>query len=121
VVVDDHQLFADALRMFLDRDDRIEVVGTADNGADAIDLAVSALADVVLMDVFMRGMDGLEAAQRLRAIRPEAHVIMVSGLSSEEIEIAARDAGADAHMQKGAIHEHIIERVLEVADRTRPL
>lgn len=115
VIVDDHQLFTDALRMFLDRDERIEVVGTASSGLEAIDVAVDREADVVLMDVFMRGMDGLEATQRLRAIRPETHVIMLSGLSSDEIAESALAAGAEGHMQKGAIHEHIVERVLEAA------
>lgn len=115
LIVDDHQLFADALRMFLDRDSRIEVVGTATSGPDAIDLAVASEADVVLMDVFMRGMDGLEATERLLAIRPTTRVIMVSGLTSEEIEESARDAGAAGHLQKGAIHEHIVEHVLDVA------
>lgn len=115
IIVDDHQLFADALRMFLDRDARIEVVGTANSGPDAIDLALAQNVDVVLMDVFMRGMDGIEATQRLRAIRPTTRVIMVSGLTNEEIEISARDAGADGHLQKGAIQEHIVERLIEVA------
>lgn len=101
--------------MFLDRDSRIEVVGTATSGPDAIDLAVTSEADVVLMDVFMRGMDGIEATQRLRAIRPATRVIMVSGLSNDEIAAHAREAGAEGHMQKGAIHEHVVERVLEAA------
>ena len=118
IIVDDHQLFADALRMFLDRDSRIEVVGTATSGPDAIDLAVASHADVVLMDVFMRGMDGIEATQRLRAICPKTRVIMVSGLTSDEIEESARGAGADGHLQKGAIHENIVDHVIEVARRT---
>lgn len=61
-MVDDQELFADALRMFLERDERVEVVGIASSGQEGIDLALARLADVVLMDVFMRGMDGLLGA-----------------------------------------------------------
>src|SRR2546422_53628 len=93
LVVDDHELFADALRMFLERDERIEVVGVASSGQEAIDLAQTRLADVVLMDIFMRGMDGLEATKRLLALRPETHVIVLTGLSGDEIGGEARAAG----------------------------
>ena len=115
VVVDDHELFADALKMFLTRDARIEVVGVASSGQEAIDLALGLGADVVLMDIFMRGMDGLEATKRLRAIRPETHVIVLTGLSGDEIGEEAREAGADGHLQKGAVHDHVVESVLRVA------
>ena len=115
LVVDDHELFADALRMFLERDDRIEVIGVASSGQEAIDLAQTRLADVVLMDIFMRGMDGLQATKRLRAIRPETHVIVLTGLAGDEIGDEAREAGADGHLQKGAVHDHVVDAVLRVA------
>ena len=115
LVVDDHELFADALRMFLERDERIEVVGVASSGQEAIDLAQTRLADVVLMDIFMRGMDGLEATKRLLALRPETHVIVLTGLSGDEIGGEARAAGADGHLQKGDVHDRIVEAVLAVA------
>ena len=115
VVVDDHELFADALKMFLTRDARIEVVGVASSGQEAIDLALGLGADVVLMDIFMRGMDGLEATKRLRALRPEAHVIVLTGLSGDEIGGEALAAGADGHLQKGDVHDRIVEAVLAVA------
>jgi DNA-binding NarL/FixJ family response regulator len=114
LVVDDQQLFADALRMFLEREHRIEVVGTAANGQEAIDLALSRVADVVLMDLFMPRMDGLEATKRLHEVRPEAHVIVLSGLGADEVEEQAREAGADGYLQKGAIHERIVDAILAV-------
>src|SRR5438093_12949545 len=115
LVVDDHELFADALKMFLARDKRIEVVGVASSGQEAIDLALQLAADVVLMDIFMRGMDGLQATKRLRAIRPETHVIVLTGLAGDESGDEAREAGADGHLPKGAVHDHAVEAVLRVA------
>jgi two-component system, NarL family, response regulator LiaR len=115
LVVDDHELFADALTLYLGRDRRISVVGTASSGQEAIDLALTENADVVLMDIFMRGMDGLEATKRLRSIRPETHVIVVTGLSGDEVGPQAVEAGADGHLQKGSIHDHVVDAVLRVA------
>ena len=123
LVVDDHALFADALTMFLERDGRIEVIGKASSGQEAIDLAVANYADVVLMDVFMRGMNGLEATQKLRVLRPEAHVIVLSGLGTDEIAEQARAAGAEGHLQKGAVHDEVVAAVLAAAgaaDQPRP-
>jgi DNA-binding NarL/FixJ family response regulator len=120
LVVDDHELFADALKMFLTRDARIEVVGVASSGQEAIDLALERSADVVLMDIFMRGMDGLEATKRLLAVRPQTHVIVLTGLAGDDIGAQALEAGADGHLQKGAVHDRVVEAVLAVA-RGQPL
>ncbi len=111
LVVDDQQLFADALSMFLSNEDSIEVVGTAASGQEGIDLAVASVADVVLMDLFMPRMDGLEATKRLRTIRPETHVIVLSGLGEEDVADQAREAGADSYLQKGKVHEHIVAAI----------
>jgi DNA-binding NarL/FixJ family response regulator len=115
LVVDDHGLFADALRLFLGRDDRISVVGVASSGQEAIDLALAEDADVVLMDIFMRGMDGLEATKQLRAVRPEANVIVLTGLSGDEVGPQVLEAGAVGHLQKGGIHDQVVDAVLRVA------
>lgn len=111
LVVDDQQLFADALALYLRQEDTIEVVGTAASGQEAIDLALANVADVVLMDLFMPRMDGLEATKRLRTIRPETHVIVLSGLGDDDIANQARDAGADAYLQKGRVHEDVVAAI----------
>jgi DNA-binding NarL/FixJ family response regulator len=111
LVVDDQQLFADSLALFLRHDESIEVVGTAASGEEAIDLALSNLADVVLMDLFMPRMDGLEATKRLRTIRPQTHVIVLSGLGEDDVAEQAREAGADAYLQKGKVHEQIVAAI----------
>jgi DNA-binding NarL/FixJ family response regulator len=115
LVVDDHQLFADVLAMLLASDDRFEVVGTAGSGAEAIEAAQARAADVVVMDVFMPVMDGLQATERLLALAPRTRVIAVSGLGPEEVADRARAAGAAAYLQKGAIHEGIAEAIIAAA------
>jgi DNA-binding NarL/FixJ family response regulator len=111
LVVDDQRLFADALAMFLAHKDGIDVIGTAASGQEAIDAALAEAADVVLMDLFMPRMDGLEATKRLRSIRPETHVIVISGLTDELVAEQARAAGADGFLAKGRVHEHIVEAI----------
>ena len=115
LIVDDQELFANALTAFLERDDRVEVVGTASSGQEAIDLALEQYADVVLMDVFMRGINGLEATKRLRTIRPQTHVIVLSGLEVDDLGERASEAGADGHLKKGIVHEHLVDAILRVA------
>jgi DNA-binding NarL/FixJ family response regulator len=97
--------------MFLSNQDSIEVVGTAASGQEAIDLVLANLPDVVLMDLFMPQMDGLEATKRLRTIRPETHVIVLSGLGEDDVAAQAQEAGAHAYLQKGKVHEHVVAAI----------
>jgi DNA-binding NarL/FixJ family response regulator len=120
LVVDDQRLFADALSMFLAHEDGIDVIGTAASGQEAIDLALANVADVVLMDLFMPRMDGLEATKRLRSIRPETHVIVLSGLVDDAVAEQARQAGAEGYLAKGRVHERIVEAI-RAANDGRPV
>jgi DNA-binding NarL/FixJ family response regulator len=120
LVVDDQQLFADALALFLSNDDSIDVVGTAASGQEAIDLALTNVADVVLMDLLMPRMDGLEATKRLRLMRPETHVIVLSGLGEEDAANQALEAGAAIYLQKGNVHERIVDAI-HAAHAGRPV
>src|SRR5512132_3457608 len=85
LVVDDHALFAEALMLTLGIDDRIEVVGSASSGVEAVSLAEALRPDVVLMDVHMPSMDGIEATRRVRNVSPGSRVVMVTAARSPEI------------------------------------
>ena len=120
LIVDDKRLFADTLRLFLERDTRIEIVGVATDAADAIDLAVANEADVVLMDITMPRMNGVEATRKLLSRRPSARVLILSGVSADSMESEALEAGAVGFLLKGSLGDEVVDRILEVAPGPRP-
>jgi DNA-binding NarL/FixJ family response regulator len=115
VIVDDQVVFSEALRALMDQHEQIDVVGTAESGPEALKLAVRLDADVVVMDVGLPGMDGLEATRELRRRRPSARIVLLTGRTEREAAEAARDAGADAFLVKGALGDELVETVLAVA------
>lgn len=115
LIVDDHHVFSQALRALLDQCDDIQVVGTAASGMEALNKVRINRADVVLMDVGLPGMDGLETTRRVLGIDPSARVIVLSGQTEGEARDAAIEAGAAAYLVKGALVDDVVETILEVA------
>jgi two-component system, NarL family, response regulator DesR len=114
LVVDDHALFAEALMFTLGIDDRIEVVGWARDGAEAVSLAESLQPDVVLMDVHMPCMDGVEATRRVREVSPRSWVTIVTSARSSEIASHALAAGARRYLTKDTPALELIDSILEL-------
>jgi two-component system, NarL family, response regulator DesR len=117
LVVDDHALFAEALMLTLGIDDRIEVVGSASSGVEAISLAEALRPDVVLMDVHMPSMDGIEATRRVRNVSPGTRVVMVTAARSPEIAHHALAAGAERCLTKDTPALRLIDTILDVPRR----
>jgi two-component system response regulator DesR len=114
LVVDDHALFAEALMCTLGIDDRIEVVAWARDGAEAVSLAESLQPDVVLMDVHMPCMDGIEATRRVREVSPRSWVTIVTSARSPEIASHALAAGARSYLTKDTPALKLIDSILEL-------
>ena len=116
-IADDEPLFVQSVQALLASDDRVEVIGTAANGHDAVDLAVALDPDVTLMDISMPMLDGIEATRRIREQLPGACVLVLTGSSISADVDRARQAGVAAFLTKDRIGTQLVDAILEVADR----
>jgi DNA-binding NarL/FixJ family response regulator len=115
LIADDHRLFGQALEAILATDDRLEVVGHAGDGSEAVQLALSVKPEVILMDISMPIMDGFQATKQIRKQRPHARVLILTGSNSRIDVDRAREAGAAGYVTKDRIAAELIEAILEVA------
>ena len=115
LIADDHRLFAQALEAILVTDDRLEVVGHAGDGSEAVQLALAVDPDVILMDISMPIMDGFQATKQIRKQRPHARILILTGSNSRIDVDRAREAGAAGYVTKNRIAAELIDAILEVA------
>ena len=115
VLADDESLFVEALAALLEIDERIDVVGRARDGLEALRLVASARPDVVLMDLDMPRINGLGATRILKAEYPFVRAVIVTGSDAPEDLDRAREAGAAAYVTKDRVHDELTEILLEVA------
>jgi DNA-binding NarL/FixJ family response regulator len=120
LIADDHRLFAEALEAILATDDRIEVVGQAGDGSEAVELARRLGPDVVLMDVSMPVLDGFEATREIRAATDDTHVLMLTGSNSRADVDRSREAGASGYVTKDRIASELVAAIVEVTHRRLP-
>jgi DNA-binding NarL/FixJ family response regulator len=117
LVVDDHALFAEALMLTLGIDERVEVVGSASSGVEGVSLAEALRPDVVLMDVHMPSMDGIEATRRVRRVSPTTRVVIVTAARSPQIALHALAAGAERCLTKDTSAVKLIDAILDTPRR----
>lgn len=114
VLADDHALVRSGIRSLLMAIPGIDVVGEADDGNTAIELTNRLKPDVVVMDIAMKGMNGLEAVRRLRADHPDTRFLMLSMYGSEEYVMQALNAGANGYLFKDSAAYELEKAVAEV-------
>ena len=115
LIADDHRLFAEALEAVLSSEARIEVVGRAADGGEAVELARRLEPDLVVLDISMPVMDGFEAAAALEELQPPPAVLMLTGSNSPEDIDRARRAGAKGYITKDAIAASLVDAILDAA------
>jgi DNA-binding NarL/FixJ family response regulator len=111
LLADDNASFRVALRRLLERDPDIDIVAEAEDGARALDLADEFGPDVVVMDVSMPRLDGLEATHRLRDRRPDIAVVLLSIGNTEQDIAAGLQGGAAAYLLKGSSATDIADAI----------
>jgi two-component system, NarL family, response regulator NreC len=100
LLADDHVLLRQSLRLLLEMHDEIEVIGEVDNGREAVEAACDARADVVLMDMRMPALNGVEATRQIRKRSPATRVLMLTGVLENEQVVEALRAGASGYVAK---------------------
>jgi len=122
VVVEDHPVVRVGLERMLGNEEDMEIAGTAENGAEAVELLERVDADVVLMDLSMPVMDGIEATRRIVAAHDGAvRVVVLTSFSAREDVIAALDAGASGYLLKDAEPQELLAGVRAAARGDAPL
>jgi DNA-binding NarL/FixJ family response regulator len=115
LIADDHRLFADALEAILSTDGRFEIVGKAHDGESAVQMTGTTKPDVVLMDIAMPGVDGVEATRRIRKRHKSTAVLILTGSNARNDVDRARRAGAAAYVTKDRIASQLVEAIAELA------
>jgi CheY-like chemotaxis protein len=118
IVVDDHTVIRQGLVMLLNEEPDLEVVGEAENGARAIELARQLCPDVIVMDLSMPGVPGDEATAAIREEVPRVRVIGLSMHAEEEARARMLSAGADAYLPKAGPSSELIAAIRRAARRT---
>jgi len=118
LIVDDQETYRAALRAVLSRLPEFELIGEATSGEDAIDQAVERHPSLILMDINMGGIDGLEATTQITSRDPNVMVVLVSTYTREQLPPHARRCGAAAYINKDELSPRLVRRIW--ADRGDP-
>lgn len=117
LVVDDAANLRELLAVLLDVEDDFEVVGSAGDGIQALELADKLRPDVILLDLAMPVLDGLAALPGLRERLPEARIVVFSGFEEQALVERALEAGADAYVEKGTSVLQLVARLRALRDQ----
>ena len=114
LVVDDHGIMRDSIRALLELHDDIEIVGEASEGKEAIEKAGELKPDVIIMDIGMAGMDGLEATRQITKRNPKTKVLVLTQHDNKEYVLATIKAGAVGYVPKKALGSDLVSAIYTV-------
>jgi len=116
-IIEDHPIVRQALRQLLEVQDDIQIMGEAENGETAIEQIIDLLPDVVLMDLNLPGMGGVEATRRINQISPHSQVVVLTSYHEDALVFPAIKAGALSYLLKSALPEEVLDAVRAAARR----
>jgi two-component system response regulator DesR len=119
LLLEDHAGFRQVLRALLEADERLVVVGDVGSAAEACEHPMLEHVDVALVDVGLPGTNGIEATKELRRRNSAIRVLIMSGSGFDRASDDALAAGADRYLEKGALHEDLIEAIVDAGERGR--
>jgi DNA-binding NarL/FixJ family response regulator len=115
LIVDDHHIVRAAVSKMLADEDWIDIVGEAANGEDAVQMVREVEPDVVLMDIKMQGIGGLEATRKIVRMNPECKVIALSALIEETYAVRSLEVGAAGYLSKGTNPAEMVQAIRQVS------
>ena len=116
LLVEDHELYRMGLSMLLNKTEGINLVSEASDGYDGLKKTRECMPDVILMDIGLPGMDGIESTARIKEFLPETKIIMLTARNGEQDVLSAFSAGADGYVMKGATPEQTISAIKAVSE-----
>lgn len=114
IIVDDHSIVRKGIRALLATERDIEIVGEAGDGAEALDEVQTLHPNVILMDLVMPKMDGIEATRQITARHPEAHVLVLTSFAADDKVFPAIKAGALGYLLKDSSPEELVQAIRQV-------
>jgi len=121
ILCDDHAIVRDGIARVLDAYDDIDVIGTAENGEAGVEATVRLRPDVVLMDLMMPIVDGVQATRRIVAAAPETAVVVLTSFAEQALVMEAIDAGASGFILKDAAPSELVSAIRSAARGEAPL
>ena len=116
LIVEDHDMARMGLSVILGNDDRIEITGISADGQDGVDKALSLLPDIVIMDIGLPTIDGIEATRKIKAVNSDIRVLMYTSREGDDDIFDSFKAGADGYITKGATAEQTVSAVIAVSE-----
>jgi len=116
VIVDDHRLVREAWKRVLSRDERISIIAVCENGGQAVEAARKLAPDVMMMDITMHPVNGVEATRSIREFNSSLRIIGVSVHSDLAHVKAIMNAGADGYVTKNSSGEEMVNAIMEVME-----
>lgn len=116
LLVEDHAMVRMGLQVCLSQSDKVELIGEAEDGLKGIDMAKRLVPDVILMDIGLPYIDGIEATKKLKEAKISSKILIFTSRDSEDDIFAAFQAGADGYIMKGASQEQTINAICAVND-----